>query len=304
MLHGTTFRVNIARDTCLVSLAAVLGVLLVANPVLPDLGGVSQLVCSFLPWLLVPTLLLAALALAVRSVVGVAAVCAPLVAWSILFVPQLIDHPHAYATGTELQVTTMNLGANGTADELTDAAIVSVQELTGRNRAAVAAALDPQHPYTATVGTVGLWSRFPLTNIQPLDLGQGWPRALRAQADTPFGDITIYAAHLGSTRLGETASRNRTLRTLTDLVTQDHSPRLLILGDLNTASTDPHLTPLTVHLQEARTGLAFTWPALFPLTRPDHILTRGFTTRTATVLPTHGSDHRAPTATLTPHVSR
>ncbi|WP_433663055.1 endonuclease/exonuclease/phosphatase family protein [Nocardia sp. CA-128927] len=300
MLHGTS------KDLTLAASAVLLGGLLVAHRLLPEIGGVRQLIGSFLPWLLVPTLLLAVIALATGSKLGLAAVVAPILAWSILFVPQLVERPHGEPSANALRVATQNLGAGATAAELTDAAVISVQELTDRNRTSVAAALDPQHPHVATVGTIGLWSRYPLDDVERLDLGQGWARALRARIEAPTGDVTVYAVHLGSVRFGETESRNRTLRTLTDLVQSDRSDRLLVLGDLNTASTDPQLATLTQTLQDVRTGLGFTWPAEFPLTRPDHILTRGFTPLDATVRRTTGSDHRAATATLAPipHVSR
>ncbi|MFI6165310.1 endonuclease/exonuclease/phosphatase family protein [Nocardia sp. NPDC051052] len=291
MQHGT-------RDITFAAAAVLLGGLLLAPRLLPEFGGIRQLVGSFLPWLLVPALLLAAVALGTGSRIGLAAVVAPILAWSVLFVPQLIERPHGGSSTDALRVATQNLGAHGTAAELTDAAIISVQELTDRNRPSVAAALNPDHPHVATVGTVGLWSRYPLDDVERLDLGQGWARALRARIDTPTGDVTAYAVHLGSVRFGETESRNSTLRTLTDLINRDRSDRLLILGDLNTASTDPELAALTHTLQDVRTGLGFTWPADFPLTRPDHILTRGFTPLDATVRRTPGSDHRAPTATL------
>lgn len=306
-LSSTAFIVAVMgtpRDITLAAAAALLGGLLVAHRLLPEIGGLRQLVGSFLPWLLVPTLLLAAVALATGSKVGIAAVVAPILAWSVLFVPQLVERPDGPSSTAELRVATQNLGARGTAAELTDAAVISVQELTDRNRPSVAAALDPQHPHVATVGTIGLWSRYPLDDVERLDLGQGWARALRARIESPAGDITVYAVHLGSVRFGETDSRNRTLHTLTDLVQRDPADRLLILGDLNTASTDPELTPLTRTLQDVRSGLGFTWPAQFPLTRPDHILTRGLTPLDATVRHTPGSDHRAATATLAPQVSR
>ncbi|GAA1647510.1 teicoplanin resistance protein VanJ [Nocardia ninae] len=298
MPHGTF------RDITLASAAALLAALLVAPRLLPETGGFRQLVSSFLPWLIVPTLLLALVALCAASKVGLVAVLAPILAWTVIFVPELVDRPHGEPSPDALRVATQNLGANGTADELTDAAVISVQELTDRNRTAVAAALDPHHPHVATVGTVGLWSRYPLSDIERLDLGQGWARALRATLETPTGNVTVYAVHLGSIRFNDTDARNHTLSTLTDLVHRDPADRLLVLGDLNTASTDPQLSALALH--DVRSGLGFTWPADFPLTRPDHILTRGFTPRAATVHHTPGSDHRAATATLdpTPHVSR
>ncbi|WP_167461654.1 endonuclease/exonuclease/phosphatase family protein [Nocardia brasiliensis] len=289
---------DLARDLTLASSALTLSALLIARRWLPEI--IAQPVQSFLPWLLAPTLLLAAVALATGSRVGLATVVLPIAAWAVLFVPQLVAAPDGVHSVDEFRVATQNLGTGGPAPELADVAVVAVQELTDRNRRAVTTTLDPDHPYAATVGTVGLWSRYPLTDIQRLDLGQGWARALRARMHTPTATVTVYTVHLGSVRFGDTDSRNRTLRTLSDLVHQDPADRLLVLGDLNTASTDPHLATLTDTLQDARSGFGFTWPSPFPLTRPDHILTRGFTTHAATVLPPTAGDHRATTATLTP----
>jgi vancomycin resistance protein VanJ len=39
-------------------------------------------------------------------------------------------------------------------------------------------------------------------------------------------------------------------------------------------------------------GLGFTWPAVFPLTRPDHVLARGLTPVSDQALAAGGSDHR------------
>jgi len=83
---------------------------------------------------------------------------------------------------------------------------------------------------------------------------------------------------------------------LAALVQADPASRVLVVGDLNTATTDPALTPLTARMADSREqvagGFGFTWPAQFPLTRPDHVLARGLTPVSDQVLAAGGSDHR------------
>lgn len=59
----------------------------------------------------------------------------------------------------------------------------------------------------------------------------------------------------------------------------DSADRLVVLGDLNTATTDRVFDPLTRVLGDAQAdagqGFGFTWPAELPVTRPDHVLHRG-----------------------------
>ena len=127
-------------------------------------------------------------------------------------------------------------------------------------------------------------------------------RALRSVVRTPQGDVTVYVVHLGSARPGQTASRDRSLSATRKLIDADTSKRILLLGDLNTATTDrgmDELIPPLANAQlEAGSGFGFTWPSEFPITRPDHILYRGMTAVSATVAPAAGSDHRAALATF------
>ncbi|MBP2478612.1 vancomycin resistance protein VanJ [Crossiella equi] len=275
------------RTAVLTGLALLVAVFL-GLPWLWPGGPASQLPAAFLPWAGIAVALLLVVALAVRAWAGAVATLVPALVWAGLAVPSLLVGPGGGAGG--LSVASQNLGGRADVAGIADSALVAVQELTGRSTL--------PHPHRAVVGTVGLFSRYPLADVRPLDLGQGWPRALRATVRLPLGDTTVYAVHLGSVRLGATASRDRTLAALTDLVRADRSPRLLVLGDLNTASTDPALDRLTEGLTQARDGAGFTWPSVFPLTRPDHILVRGFRVATAEVRAGGGSDHLAVRADL------
>lgn len=290
------------------ALAVALAALLLGHRLVPDVAGAGTLVDSFLPWLGLAVLPLGGLAFALRSRPAQIALLVPVLAWAALFVPPMLS---ASATTADepagLRVVTQNIGAGNTeapaaatALAAMDADLVAIQERTGRTGPSIDAALRPGHPYQAFAGTVGLWSRYPVTAVERLDLAQGWARALRAQVRLPSGPVTVYVAHLASIRLGETAARDRALDELTGLLRADRSPRVLVLGDLNTASTDRRFGALAAAVPEVKTGFGFTWPAVFPLTRPDHVLARGLTATGDAVLPANGSDHRAVRADFRP----
>jgi vancomycin resistance protein VanJ len=147
------------------------------------------------------------------------------------------------------------------------------------------------------VSTVGLWSKWALDEPTPLELGLSWARAFRVVVHHDEGDIAVYVVHLPSVRPGDTAARDQALTELTALVAADSASRVLVMGDLNTASTDPALDSLTAEFADSREtvkgGFGFTWPAQFPLTRPDHVLSKGLTPVFDSVLAADGSDHRA-----------
>jgi vancomycin resistance protein VanJ len=287
------------------ALAVALAALLLGHRLVPDVAGAGTLLDSFLPWLGLAVLPLGGLALALRSRAAQVALLVPVLVWAALFVPPML--PAGAAGPSGFRVVTQNVdagnteaGSAATALAATDADLVAVQERTGRTGPAIDAALRPGHPYQAFAGTVGLWSRYPVTAVERLDLAQGWARALRAQVRLPSGPVTVYVAHLASIRLGETATRDRALDELTASLQADRSPRVLVLGDLNTASTDRRFAALTSTVSEVKTGFGFTWPAAFPLTRPDHVLARGLTATGDAVLPANGSDHRAVRADFRP----
>ncbi|SDG82397.1 vancomycin resistance protein VanJ [Sinosporangium album] len=284
-------------------MAALIALVMGGHRLLPELGGVTPVLESLLPWLgvAVPFLLVAALAARSGSAVATAAV--PGLVWGLMFGPDLLRS--GPGGPSDLSVATLNIGA-ATPDQAKAVRAVArgrdllaLQELRGGGLDPVLAA---RFPYHFTAGTVGLWSRYPITETSRLDLGLGWPRALRAVVRTPKGRVTVYVAHLASARPGETAVRDRTLAEARRVIARDGSDRLLLLGDLNTATTDRKLAslvpPLTDAHVEAGTGFGFTWPSMFPITRPDHILYRGLTATRAGVEAAPGSDHLAAVAWL------
>ncbi|MEV4394560.1 endonuclease/exonuclease/phosphatase family protein [Nonomuraea sp. NPDC049607] len=292
----------LSRVVVVVSAAVALA--LAGHSLIPALGGFTPVLESLLPWmgLAVPLLLL--LAVLARSRAAALAALAPGLVWAAMFGSTLL----ATSPGgpSDLAVGTVNVGVRNSASGeavkaiAEDLDLLAAQELTPGGPAAKQ--LNKMFRYHYPVSTVGLWSRYPLSETSPLDVGMGWPRALRAVVSTPKGKVTVYVMHLASARPGHTASRDASLTHARKLVDADPSKRVLLLGDLNTATTDRGMSGLTPPLTDAQSvagdGFGFTWPAEFPITRPDHILFRGMTATKAGVAPATGSDHRAAIASL------
>jgi vancomycin resistance protein VanJ len=287
-----------------VVLSFFVAVVLAGHRYVPALGGFTTVLESLLPWvgLAVPVLLLGALL--ARSTAAAGSVLAPALVWGLMFGPALLRTPPGGPS--DLSAGTVNVGVrNNLSGEAVravaeDLDLLAAQELTPGGPAAKQLNQMFEHRYT--VSTVGLWSRWPISRKRPLDVGMGWVRALRAVVSTPKGDVTVYVMHLASARPGETSSRDASLAQARKLVDRDDSKRILLLGDLNTATTDRGMRGLTPPLQDAQevagTGFGFTWPSRFPVTRPDHILFRGMTATRAEVAPATGSDHRAAIASF------
>jgi vancomycin resistance protein VanJ len=292
------------RGLVIGGLCALVALLIGGHRFIPDVAGVGSLADTAAPWfgLAIPLLLIAAAVR--RSRWAAVATALPLVIWLAAFgIAWLPD-----GGGTvQLRVASQNMrasnptpGQTASAVEDTGADLIGLQEIGPVAEPAIAAALHVRYPYHVSESTVALWSRYPIAQFSGVDLGLSWTRALRADVTTPYGEVTVYVVHLASARAGATATRDSTMRALVDRVEVDTSPRIVLLGDLNTASTDRVLDPLTALLHDtqaaAGTGLGFTWPSGFPLTRPDHVLFRGLKATAAGVVQTPGSDHRAVTA--------
>ena len=288
------------RGLVVAVLALLIAVGILLAPDVPSWNGAGSAWTSFLPWTAVPIVLLGAAAVIRRSWWAGAAVLVATMVWAVTFGPALL--PARTAASADLLVATQNIGA-GNADPAgavrgllgTGAGLVAAQEITSAADGAVAQ-LDAAYADHARVSTVGLWSQWAMDDPQPLKLGLTWARAFRTVVHHPDGDIAVYTVHLPSVRPGDTAARDQAVTELAALVQADPAARVLVLGDLNTATTDPALTPLTDRLTDSREqvagGFGFTWPAQFPLTRPDHVLARGLTPVSDQVLAAGGSDHR------------
>ncbi len=285
-------------------LAVLLAALLAGHRAVPNVHGFGSLLDSASPLLGLGVPLLALAALLRRSRRALVAVLLPAVVWAALYGGAWLP-PAAGAGPAAIRVASQNLRSGNpdpaaTVDALagSDADLIALQEVDDDDR--VDAALRQRYPHRAAVSTVALWSRWPIRDTTGVDTGLGWTRALRAVVAVPGGDLVVYVVHLGSARAGHTATRDETLAALASTVRGDDAARLIVLGDLNTATTDRVFVPLTRLLRDAQAdagqGFGFTWPAELPVTRPDHVLYRGLTPTAAGVLHTPDSDHRAVTA--------
>ncbi|MFC0505911.1 endonuclease/exonuclease/phosphatase family protein [Micromonospora costi] len=286
--------------------AVLLTAVLAGHRAVPNVRGLGSLLDSATPLLGLGVPLLALGALLRRSRLALVAALLPATVWAALYAGAWVRPAPAQGTPT-LRVASQNLRAGNpdpaaTVRDLaaTGPDLIALQEVAAVDR--VDATLVGDHPHRASVSTVALYSRYPIRDPAGVDTGLGWTRALRAVVATPAGDVTVYVVHLGSARAGDTATRDETVAALAARIRADPSPRLVVLGDLNTASTDRVFTPLTRLLGDAQAdagrGFGFTWPAAAPVTRPDHVLYRGVTATAAGVLRTPDSDHRAVTATF------
>ena len=188
-------------------------------------------------------------------------------------------------------------------------------ELTPQATVMYEKGLVKAYPYHTVQGTVGLWSKLPLSDTQPIDVMDYGPladaipagkkmasnRALRTTVATDRGPLTVYVAHPGSVRVNPTAgfwtaSRDIGVQALGKAIAADPSKRVVLLGDMNGSMDDRAFDGITSQLRSAQAvagaGFGFSWPASFPVVRIDQILVRGVEPDGSWVLPANGSDHR------------
>ncbi|WTS91686.1 endonuclease/exonuclease/phosphatase family protein (plasmid) [Streptomyces coelicoflavus] len=298
------------RDGLAAGIVALLTTLLMlGHSLIPDRPGhLGSLTETFLPWtgLVVPLLLVCAAIR--RSATAAAAVLLPALVWGTLYGGTLADKQ---TSGGDLTVVTHNVNEHNprparTARALADsgADVVALEELGDSSVYEEALAAD--YPYHSVRDTVGLWSRYPLTDTRTVDVAP-WPRALRATVRTPQGPVAVYVAHLLSVRFSPasgfgTDARDRAAGRLAEALRAEPLPRALLVGDLNGTTDDGALAALTSPMHSAQeaagAGFGLTWPAAFPLARIDHILLRGMEARSAWTLPATDSDHLPVAASL------
>ncbi|WP_328827327.1 endonuclease/exonuclease/phosphatase family protein [Streptomyces ureilyticus] len=309
------------RGPVLAALALLLGLLMLLHAKIPNgSGGLGSLVETFLPWfgLCIPVLLAGALWR--RSASAVVALLLPVVVWLNLFGGLLGDKSQP---DSDLTVASHNVGADNlqpasTARELaaSGADVLALEEITAQAKPLYEKELAKAYPYHAVLGTVGLWSKLPLSDTRPVDIEQdagplgdtksaevklAYNRALRATVTTDHGPLAVYVAHLGSVRVTPrtgfwTDSRDRNAQALGQAIAAERNERVVLLGDLNGTVGDRALDGITSQLHSvqdaAGDGFGFSWPASFPVARIDQILVRGVEPASSWVLPATGSDHR------------
>lgn len=298
-------------------LAAILAIaatmLLVGHRYVPNRpGNLGSLLETFLPWIGLSIPVLALLAVWRRSWPAAIATSVTAAVWLAMFGHLLV--PGKGGGTPALRVISHNIGASNPdparAARLLlerDADLIALQELTPQALAATREVLAGRYPHHVSRGTIALFSRHRLTGTGNVDVGMGWTRALRTQAQTPAGAIAVYVAHLASVRIGtegfSSDQRDRTIGELGAAIAGEKLDRVILMGDLNGTAYDRSLAPLTFGLSSAHAeggwGFGFTWPAQFPTARIDHILLRGIAATDAKVLPGTGSDHRPVQADLT-----
>ncbi|MEU0674704.1 endonuclease/exonuclease/phosphatase family protein [Streptomyces sp. NPDC006172] len=268
---------------------------------------------SFLPWLGLALVLLLVLALRRRSALALVALLLPAAAWAYGFGGLLL--PASSPGGPGLVVVQHNVSDDntdpaGTARALAGAGadLIALEELTPAALPVYEEALAAGHPHHTVRGTVGLWSRHPLTDTRTLDvkpagIKETWSRALRTVVRTPHGDVAAYVAHLPSVRFRVTglasAWRDESAVLLGDAVAAEKLNPVVLMGDLNGTVDDRGLAPLTSRLGTALRGFAFSFPAAFPVARIDQVMARGARVEHIDTLPATTGDHLPVRARIT-----
>ncbi|AZM58718.1 endonuclease [Streptomyces sp. WAC 01420] len=294
--------------------AVVTGALLAFHRAVPNTPGrLGSLLEAFLPWLGLLVVPLFGLALLRRSAVALLALLLPVAAWTQLFggllLPGTASGPH-HLVVVQHNVSDENTDPAGTARALADAGpdLVALEELVPPALSVYRRTLAADYPYHAVRGTVGLWSKHPLTgvralDIKPEDITEPWNRGLRAVVRTPYGEVAAYVAHLPSIRVGAgglaSARRDESARLLGRAVAAERLDRVVLMGDLNGTADDRGLAPLTSRLDPARRGFALSFPAALPLARIDQVMARSASVDHIRALPATGSDHLPVAARVT-----
>ncbi|MFC8219217.1 endonuclease/exonuclease/phosphatase family protein [Streptomyces sp. NPDC057362] len=294
------------RGRVLAGAAVVTALLLSFHGAVPNrVGGLGSLLESFLPWLGAVVAVLFVLAVVRRSAFALVALLLPAAAWTYHFGGLFLPAPDPGADDlvvVQHNVSDENTDPAGTARALARAEpdLVALEELVPPAREVYAETLAADYPYRVVRGTVGLWSKYPLSGSRPLDIKprgieEEWQRGLRAVAHTPRGDVAVHVAHLPSVRVGArglaSSLRDESAGLLGDALAAEEQGRVVLLGDLNGTVDDRALDPLTTRLNVAERGLALSFPAGLPLARIDQVMARAGTVGALRTLPATGSDH-------------
>lgn len=281
-------------------------VLMAFHQAVPNsVGHLGSLLEAFLPWFGLVIVVLLVPALLRRSATALVALLLPTAVWALLFgrllLPGTEPGPHDLVV-VQHNVSDENADPVGTARTLAAAEpdLIALEELVPPALTEYARALAPDYPHHVIRGTVGLWSKHPLTGARPVDIKprgitEPWSRGLRATVHAPRGDIAVYVAHLPSVRVrasGLASSwRDESAGLLGKAVAAEKLKTILLLGDLNGTVDDRGLAPLTSQMNTPQRGFAFSFPADFPMSRIDQVMTRSATVRQIRTLSSTDSDH-------------
>ncbi|MFF4485516.1 endonuclease/exonuclease/phosphatase family protein [Streptomyces sp. NPDC001544] len=293
------------RGVVLAGLALLLALVMLLHSRIPNrVGNLGSLTETFLPWLGLAIPVLLVLGLVRKSATALIATLLPGIVWLNLFGGLLTDKS---GTGGDLVVATHNVNADnpdpsGTARDVaaSGADVLALEELKASAVPVYEKALASTYKYHSVQGTVGLWSRYPLSGARAVDIKLGWTRAMRATVATPEGPVAVYVAHLPSVRVkmeaGFTArQRDTSADALGEAIADETDQRVVLLGDLNGTMNDRALNGVTSQMRStqgaAGSGFGFSWPASFPMARIDQIMVKGIEPESSWTLPRTGSDH-------------
>ncbi|QLH27171.1 endonuclease/exonuclease/phosphatase family protein [Streptomyces sp. Rer75] len=283
-----------------------------------SVGRLGSLLEAFLPWLGLVVVVLLGLALLRRSATALLALLLPVAAWTYhfggLFLPGATTGAHDLVV-VQHNVSDENADPAGTARALAGASpdLVALEELVPAALPVYEKTLAPDYPYHAVRGTVGLWSKHPLTearllDIKPRGITESWSRGLRAVVRAPRGEVAAYVAHLPSVRVGASGLasswRDESAGLLGKAIAAEKRKPVILMGDLNGTVDDRGLDPLTSRMNVAERGFAFSFPAGFPMARIDQVMARSAAVAHIRTLPATGSDHLPVTARVRWHAAR
>ncbi|MFE3743527.1 endonuclease/exonuclease/phosphatase family protein [Streptomyces sp. NPDC059134] len=293
------------RGIVLALLALLAALLMILHAQIPNtIGNLGSLTETFLPWLGLVVPLVLVLGLVRRSATALIALLLPAVVWVNLFGGLITDKSGA---GGDLTVATHNVNADnpdpeGTAASLAQsgADVLALEELKAGAVPTYEKALAGTYKYHSVQGTVGLWSKYPMSGTKPVGIRLGWVRAMRSTVTTPQGPVAVYVAHLPSVRVklhaGFTANqRDKSADALGEAISHEPLEQVILLGDLNGTMNDRSLKAVTAQMRStqgaAGDGYGFSWPAAFPLARIDQIMVKGVEPTSSWTLPRTDSDH-------------
>ncbi|MFJ7496887.1 endonuclease/exonuclease/phosphatase family protein [Streptomyces sp. NPDC097727] len=298
----------------LAALAVLTAGLLAFHRAVPNsVGRLGSLLEAFLPWLGLVVVVLLGVALLRRSATALVALLLPVAVWMYLFGGLFLSgaEPGAHdLVVVQHNVSDENTDPAGTARALADAEpdLIALEELVPPALLVYEKTLASDYPYHSVRGTVGLWSKHPLTDarlldIKPPGIAEPWSRGLRTVVHTPHGEIAAYVAHLPSVRVrasGLASSwRDESAGLLGKAIAAEKLKAVILLGDLNSTVDDRGLAPLTSRMNVAERGFAFSFPAALPLARIDQVMARSATIGHIRTLPATGSDHLPVAARIT-----
>ncbi len=299
-----------------------LGLIATALRIFPPTDGATALAASFIPYgTLVYALCLLGFGLALvlarrRWALGVLTVaCAALLVLQLSWLAPLFVPDNRPATTRTFTLLSLNIrGELGSADDIVaqseNADIVVLLETTPKAVGSLrAAGMEERFPYTAGLQSRGsasaIYSRFPLTGVQPLPQTsfQMW----QATAQVPqVGAVGIITAHPCNPfcGVGYWPSEHALLQRV---ITQDLSGPLVVAGDFNAVDDHRPMRELnSLGLKSVTDIVGAGWLPTYPANSPvppliaiDHILVDNQLTGTAiTRIRVGGTDHLGLFATL------